>query len=78
MSTTEVTTWATDIAQTGPIYPFVGSESLLVLLGLIFWIAFHIIQIRAENKSYDEADAELKKPGALDLAMKERKMAGDE
>jgi hypothetical protein len=77
-STTEVTSWAIDIAPVGPIYPFVGSEGLLFILGLIFWVAFHIVQLRRENKSYDDAETELEKPGALDLAMKERKMAGDE
>jgi|TARA_B110000093_G_C12798595_1_gene337794 hypothetical protein len=54
MSTTIVTTWATDLSQLGPIYPFVGSEVLMFILGLIFWISFHVIQIRKENQTFKE------------------------
>lgn len=54
MSTTIVTSWATDIAQLGPIYPFVGTEILMYILGLIFWISFHVIQLRKENQAFKE------------------------
>jgi hypothetical protein len=54
MSTTIVTTWATDLSQLGPIYPVVGSEVLMFILGLIFWISFHVIQIRKENQTFKE------------------------
>ena len=50
MSTTIVESWATDIAQLGPIYPFVGSEGLMVILGFAAWIGWHIWQIRAERE----------------------------
>ena len=31
MSTTPVESWAVELADIGPIYPFVGSEVILVL-----------------------------------------------
>ena len=33
MATTMVESWAVDLATIGPIYPWVGSEGLLVVLG---------------------------------------------
>ena len=44
MATTMVESWAVDLATIGPIYPWVGSEGLLVVLGLAFWIGWHIWQ----------------------------------
>jgi uncharacterized membrane protein len=60
MSTTQVETWAgADLSQIGPIYPFVGTEFILVLVGLAVWIGFHIIQMKIEKKEFaaDEAAA---------------------
>ncbi len=49
MSTNGMTSWAVDLKDVGAIYPFQGSETLLVILGLAFWIGWHIWQIRHEN-----------------------------
>jgi len=59
LSTTLVTTWqGADLAQVGPIYPMVGSEFVLFIIGLIFWIGFHLKQIAIENREMDaDADA---------------------
>lgn len=57
-STTTVDSWTgLDLLSVGPIYPFVGSEALLWILGLIFWIGFHILGARIEKREL-EADAE--------------------
>ena len=53
MSTTEVTSWAVALSTLGPIYPFVGTEMLWFILGLIFWIAFHVWQIRFQKEEFD-------------------------
>ncbi len=72
MSTTAVETWATDIGQLGPIYPFVGSEMILYILALAFWIGFHILQGRIEKKElWDEEDS-MRKPGRMAEALKFR------
>ena len=48
MSTGLVENWA-NVDSMGAIYPFTGSEGFLVVLGLAFWIIWHIWQIRSEN-----------------------------
>jgi hypothetical protein len=50
MTTNGMTSWAVDLKDVGAIYPFQGSEYLLVLLGLIFWIGWHILQTRQETE----------------------------
>ena len=59
MSTTPVETWAVDLAEIGPVYPFVGGEGLMVLLCLAAWIVWHVWQIRAEKRDEEEALREL-------------------
>ncbi len=49
MSTNGMTSWAVDLKDVGAIYPFQGTETLLVALGVAFWIGWHIWQIRHEN-----------------------------
>jgi hypothetical protein len=49
MSTNGLTSWAVDLKDVGAIYPFQGTEMLLVIVGLVFWIGWHIIQTRQEN-----------------------------
>ncbi len=60
MSTTEVTTWAVDLAEVGAIYPMVGSEVVLWVVGLALWIIWHVWQLKFENSSYE---AQLEKYG---------------
>jgi len=61
MSTTIVETWAgADLSQLGPIYPMVGTEFILFVLGVIFWIGFHILQARIEAREF-EADRQAAK-----------------
>lgn len=49
-----VTSWSGNIADLGPVYPMVGSEFVLVIIGVAGWIAWHIIQTRMENKTYQD------------------------
>ncbi len=49
MSTNGMTSWAVDLKDVGAIYPFQGTETLLVIIGLAFWIGWHVWQIRHEN-----------------------------
>jgi hypothetical protein len=44
-----MTSWAVDLKDVGAIYPFQGSEVVLVILGFAFWIGWHIWQVRHEN-----------------------------
>ncbi len=56
MMTGSFTNWAGTISEIGPIYPFVGTEFLLVVAGVVFWIAWHIVQLKNESKQLKEED----------------------
>jgi hypothetical protein len=49
MSTNGMTSWAVDLKDVGAIYPFQGTEVILVIVGLAFWVGWHIIQTRQES-----------------------------
>jgi len=55
---TGIETWNQNLLDIGAMYPFPGSEGLLAIIGIGTWIVWHVIQIRAENKTYAE-DEEL-------------------
>jgi hypothetical protein len=69
MSTGNFANWDGDLTLLGPIYPFVGSEMLMVILAVIFWVGFHILQIRMENKTHDDSAAQLRQGGNLQKAV---------
>lgn len=50
MSTNGMTSWAVDLANVEAVYPFQGAEWFFVLLGLIFWVGFHVLQILNEQR----------------------------
>ncbi len=70
MSTTPVETWAVDLTSLGPVYPFVGSETIMLVIGVVLWLAFHVIQIAQENRVLNEEASRLKDPKRLEEAMK--------
>ena len=66
MSTTQVETWAgADLSQIGPLYPMVGSETILFILGLAFWLLFHIMQARIERREMEADEAAARSPERL-------------
>lgn len=72
MATTMVDSWSVDLATIGPIYPFVGSEVLLWVLGMAFWIGWQIWQLRFENRTYEAELRRLDSPDKLERAMREQ------
>ncbi len=54
MNTGNVESWSGTMTDIGPIYPFVGTEGLLVIVALVSWIAWHVLQARGESKAWDE------------------------
>lgn len=56
MTTGDFQDWAGTIADIGPIYPFVGTELLLVIAGVVFWVAWHIVQLKSEAARLREED----------------------
>lgn len=69
MSTGNFANWDGDILQIGPIYPFVGSETFMVVIAVIFWIVWHILQIRAENRNLDNEARQLRQGNNLQKAV---------
>ena len=53
MATGPVDNWL-NLDTFGAIYPFVGSEVLLAILGYAFWIIWHIWQIKKENTEFQK------------------------
>jgi hypothetical protein len=54
MSTNGMTSWAVDLKDVGAIYPFQGLEWLMVILALVFWVGWHIRQIRLESAEIEK------------------------
>ena len=63
MSTGNFENWAGNIADIGAIYPFVGAEWLFVLIGVVYWIVWHVRQISSENQSLADQEQRLKAGG---------------
>ena len=49
-----IESWGGTITDIGPMYPMVGTEGVLVIIGVVTWIAWHVIQARRENREYEE------------------------
>jgi hypothetical protein len=68
MSTIGLSSWAVDLKDVGAIYPFQGYEMLMTILGVAFWVIWHIVQMRQEADELAEemaADARGDKARAL-------------
>lgn len=46
-----------DPANIGALYPFVGLEVPMVIIGVIIWIGFHILAEREETQKWNDAEA---------------------
>lgn len=70
MTLEEIGTWTGDVSQIGPIYPMVGTEGLLTIILIVFWIGWHIWQIRMEESNYHDDMKTLKQGDNMDRALK--------
>ena len=62
-----VTNWIDHLSASevqGAIYPGVGSESILVIIGVVLWIGWHVISAKQEKEKFDEITR--KRPGSND------------
>ena len=62
MSTGLVDNWL-NLDTFGPVYPFVGTEMMLAIVGIAFWIGWHIWQIRRENEEFRKDIENIKAQG---------------
>jgi hypothetical protein len=54
MSTGAFENWAGNIAEIGPIYPFVGTETMMAIAGVVFWLWWHYKQSKIEEAQMKE------------------------
>lgn len=66
---TGISSWSNP-AEITAIYPFPGTEWLLVIAGFVFWIWWHVKQIREEDRELKEA-AEYHRRNGVRRAMEE-------
>ena len=57
--------WDGTITDIGPIYPWVGSEVAMVIVAFVFWIGWHVVQIRAESRRFTDEARALRQGGDL-------------
>jgi len=62
MATGPVDNWL-NIDTFGAIYPFVGTEVLLTIVGFAFWIGWHVLQLKKESAEFKEDIENIKKQG---------------
>ena len=60
-----VESWGGTITDIGPIYPMVGAEGLLVVIGVVLWIVWHVVQAKRENRDYEEQIRKYGSPESL-------------
>jgi len=66
----DVGNWQGSITDIGPLYPMVGSEGILVIIGLVIWVGWHIWQMRMENRNYEDDLQTLKQNDNMSKALK--------
>lgn len=64
MSTIGYSSWAVDLKDVGAVYPFQGWETAMVILAVILWLGWHVIQTKAESAELEKRAKELDKEGA--------------
>ena len=60
-----IESWGGTITEIGPMYPMVGAEGVLVIIGVAAWIVWHVIQAKRENREYEEQIAKYGSPESL-------------
>jgi hypothetical protein len=69
MNTGSFSDWGGAMFDLGPLYPFVGWEKAMVIALAVFWIVWHVLQIRAENRQLDQEARKLREGDNLQRAM---------
>lgn len=60
-----IQSWGGTITDIGPMYPFTGSELLMVVVVAALWIGWHVMQLRIEDAEFRQEAAKLRKADAM-------------
>lgn len=69
MNTGNIANWDGNVMDIGPIYPFVGWETLMVIIAVVFWLGWHYLQIRMENRQLESEAQKLRQGDNLQKAI---------
>lgn len=61
--------WAVDLKDIGAIYPWQGSEGIMVLVAVAAWIVWHVWQLREENREFEADKQKYSTPEAIKRAL---------
>ncbi len=64
-------TWAVDLADVGAIYPWQGAEVIMVIVGVVLWLWWHVAQLRGENEEFKADLAKYGSPERIKKALDE-------
>ena len=64
MSTNGLTSWAVDLKDVGVVYPFSGTEVILTIAAIAFWLGWHVLQAKVENKELSDSERDFDKEHA--------------
>jgi len=66
---TGLETWTQNLNDLGPLYPFVGTEGILAIVGIGTWIVWHLIQMRSEGATMEAEKKRFSDKAKLEKAM---------
>jgi hypothetical protein len=69
MSTGNFANWDGTIQDLGPLYPFVGSEVVMVIILIVLWVAWHVAQMKGENAELEHRVQRFRRAGELQKAL---------
>lgn len=69
MNTGSFSDWSGAMFDLGPLYPFVGWETAMVIVLAVFWIVWHALQLRSENRKLERRASKLREGDNLQKAM---------
>ena len=68
MSTGNFDNWNGNMMDLGPLYPFVGSEGLMVVVLIVLWVAWHVAQMIGEKRELENRERQFKDAAQLQKA----------
>jgi hypothetical protein len=74
MSTGNFENWDGNMMDLGPLYPFVGSEGLMVVVLIVLWVAWHVAQMIGEKRELENRERQFKDSAQLQKAVESERV----